>query len=194
MGSLSGINGKIEALNSKKTATQNDNSALAANINQLQTEEIPNAQTRLKETQDECAGLSAEQREKGKIASGLDAECNDLAKDQETLLKRLEDVKMKEDRKKTENEHLRKDIEDFKKRIKENEERKEQERLDEENAEKERLKKYESEQKTEEEKPSDIRVDAPRKRSLSNNDPNSPLVNKSKPNEAQSGCACCTIL
>ena len=139
--------------------------------------------------------LNAEQNESEKIMGDLDAECNDMAKEPEVLSKRLEDIKIAEDRKKTENEHLQKDIEDLKRRIKEKKEKAEQERLDRENAEKERLKKDESEQKTEEqtEKLTDVRVDAPRKRS-SSTDAKAPLVSKNKPSEAQSGCACCTVL
>merc|ERR1712048_1045012 len=111
----------------------------------------------------------------------------------------LEDIKIKEDKKKTENEHLLQDIADLEKRIDDakeeqkrlKEEKEERERLDRENAEKERLKKEEEEQKTEEQL-TDIRVDAPKKNSESI-DAKSPLVKKNQPKGAESGC-CCTIL
>merc|ERR1712228_1069711 len=190
--SIKGKNGEIQALNEKNTNIENEINALNANINQLQTENIPNAQNELNEKKEEVIRLNAEQNENEKNLKDLDAECNDLAKEQETLSKQLEDIKIAEDKKKTENEHLKKDIDDLKKRINERKERLEKERLDQEKAEKERLKKDESEQKTEE-KMTDIRVDAPRKES-SSTDAKSPLVNKSKSNNSQSGCACCTVL
>merc|ERR1712129_145085 len=116
----------------------------------------------------------------------------------------LEDVKIAEDKKRTENEHLTQDIADLKKRIADEKEKKrleeeeeeerrlEQQRLDREKDEKERLKKEEEEQKTEE-KMDDIRVDAPVKQESSDFDAKSPLVTKDKTKGPESAC-CCVVL
>jgi len=186
-------NGQIQELNDKKLGIENEINALNANINGLQNEKIPNAQNELKQARDEGVECENEKKAMDQNIKDLEVECNDLAKESDVLLKELENIKVAEDKKRTENEHLRSDIKDLKIQIKEKKEKEERDRMDRENAEKERLKKEENESKTEEEKPSDIRVDPPRKES-SENDPNSPLVNKNKRDDDSQACACCVVL
>merc|ERR1712130_439865 len=55
--------GEIQALNEKKTKIENEINALNVNINQLQTENIPNAQNKLNEKTEEVIRLNTEQNE-----------------------------------------------------------------------------------------------------------------------------------
>ena len=50
---ITGLNGEIEELNQKNAQIESQTNAMKANINELQTESIPNAQSKLKEKEDE---------------------------------------------------------------------------------------------------------------------------------------------
>merc|ERR1712129_257923 len=162
----------------------------------------PKAQSDLQNKKEQANGLDEQVNKNTNLMKDLAVECEELATEKDALSKQLEDVKIAEDKKRTENEHLKQDIADLKKRIadekekkrleKEEEQRLEQQRLDREKDEKERLKKEEEEQKTEE-KMDDIRVDAPVKQESSDFDAKSPLVTKENTKGPESAC-CCVVL
>merc|ERR1712129_597739 len=185
--------------------TEQQINALNANIDTLKSENIPNAQSDLQNKKEQANGLDEQVNKNTNLMKDLAVECEELATEKDALSKQLEDVKIAEDKKRTENEHLKQDIADLKKRIadakekkrleEEEERRLEQQRLqrlDREKAEKERLKKEEEEQKTEE-KMDDIRVDAPIKQESSDFDAKSPLVTKENTKGPESAC-CCVVL
>merc|ERR1712244_12232 len=181
--SINKMDGEIKDWNDKNAALQNEINGLIADNEKLSTSDIPNADKELKERQNEGEKLKEEETAIGKEVEALKVKYDGLVKELEGKTKQFEDIKIAEDKTRTKNEHLRKDIVDLKQQIKDKQERKkqiEQERLERDNREKmekQRLKEEENknEDKKEEERVPDVGVEPSSKDS--NND-KEPLVQK----------------